>query len=176
MKFTHKASALLLALTLGTGAVFLPTAVSAQEDPNPGAVTAEPASDELDISEIDGEFDDADLEIGETDWEFTPEELAEFNAETDALINALVDAGISVERVVDEDGFVYPEFGEDLTDADGAQIESVFTEFFGDELDISEFDDADLEIGETDWEFTPEELAEFNAETDALINALVDAG
>ncbi|MCP4084648.1 MAG: hypothetical protein GY745_06310 [Actinomycetia bacterium] len=151
MKFTHKASALLLALTLGTGAVFLPTAVSAQEDPNPGAVTAEPASDELDISE----FDDADLEIGETDWEFTPEELAEFNAETDALINALVDAGISVERVVDEDGFVYPEFGEDLTDADGAQIESVFTEFFGDELDISEidgddgeFDDADLEDSE----------------------------
>ena len=180
MKFKHKASAFLLALTLGGGALLIPGVVSAQESPTTEAPAAEAAPAEKSAVVLSADLEDGDYEEGEFgDWEPTPEELAEFNSETDELIDALNNAGVSVERVVDEDGFVYPEFGENLTDADIEKIDAVITEIFGEGLETIEVDgtyeDGDfVEFDVSD--LTDEDIAAFNAETAELADALRAAG
>ena len=78
------------------------------------------------------------------DYEPTPEELAEWNAETQELIEELKAAGINVEATTSEDGFLDFDFPEDLTEEQWAAVDGLFEELFDcpeDEGDHSEDDD-----------------------------------
>ncbi len=182
MKFNRKAAALLMALTVGGGALLVPGIVSAQEGETPVAVAPsapDAAVDEAPI-EVDGDLDVDERDEFEDDWQPTPEELAEFNAETDELIAALTDAGIAVERMVDEDGFVYPEFDENMSEADIDKLDAILGELYGEELEVleGEFDGEFAEFAEEIdvADLTEEEIAALNAETDKLAEELRSAG
>ncbi len=182
------------------GAVAIPGVVSAQTSdpatPNETEVEAPsiPTADDdapaesdgvmIDVEGLDGDFDFEAIEGDIQFYEPTAEEIAEWNAENQKVVDALRAAGIEVTVETDESGIEYFELPDDLTDAQEETLEQtlddVFTEIYGEfdfaegiELDdLSDFDFDELE----DYEPTAEEIAEWNAETDELIEALRAAG
>lgn len=167
------------------GSMTIPSVVSAQSDDTPAdtpvpaeIVEAVPAEAGAGAVEGDLEFNEAVPVDGEVfdfdDYEPTAEDIAEWNAETDTLIEALKQAGVDVGIETDDLGLRYPTFGEDLTDAEWEKIDEVFASTFGD-FDVTEMDLEDIE-GLEDYEPTPEELAEWNAATDEWIAELEAAG
>ncbi len=117
-----------------------------------------------------------DIDLGGfEDWQPSADEIAEINAETDALIASLADAGFALEVETDEFGITYPVFrdADESNDALWEAVDAFYTERYGD-VDFGEFDsgESDIEV----WEPSAGEIAEMNAETDALIASLADAG
>jgi hypothetical protein len=106
------------------------------------------------------------------EWQPTADELAEINAETDALIEYLADAGFTVEIGTDELGFTYPAFTEADNDNDALwrTVEAFNADRYGDPT----LDGTDPYHG--DWQPTAEQLAQNNSETEGLIAALAEAG
>ncbi len=102
------------------------------------------------------------------DWQPTPDEIAEINAETDALVAYLADAGFTVKVETNEFGISYPLFdvADESNDALWEAMDAFYTERYGD------FDDAAFE----DWQPSADEITEMNAETDALVAFMADAG
>ena len=169
-------------------------------------------------------MDDGDFE----DWEPTAEELAEINAETEALVEYLEGLGFEVSVATDELGFTYVDVDDSTDEAIFEAMDDFYQQLFADEVaswsdaekaewntGIDEFvaelaaegivveteeiapgvydivwteeleealielegdlffmDDGDFE----DWEPTAEELAEINAETEALVEYLEGLG
>lgn len=102
------------------------------------------------------------------DWQPTPDEIAEINAETDALVAYLAGAGFTVKVETNEFGISYPLFddADESNDALWEAMDAFFGERYGD------LDDAAFE----DWQPSADEVAEMNAETDALVTFMADAG
>ncbi|MEM7284772.1 MAG: hypothetical protein AAF480_00335 [Actinomycetota bacterium] len=114
---------------------------------------------EMDADGMDGVFAE---EIGLED--LTDEDIAEINAETDALVAHLADNGVTVEVETDDNGLRFPV----LDDADEATwdlVDQYYEETYG-----------DLEFDDIDFELTDEDIAEINAETDAIVAHLADNG
>ncbi len=161
------------------GSMTLPSVVGAQSDDTPTdtpvpaeAVEAVPGDGELDLQfpeTLEGEA----IEI--ENYEPSAEEIDEWNAETDQLIDALKQAGIAVTVETDESGLRYPVFAEDLSEADWEKVDGVFVSVFG-EFDEALGDVALEELDFEDYEPTAEELAEWNAETEEIIAELEAAG
>jgi hypothetical protein len=106
-----------------------------------------------------GDLDDASFE----DWQPSADEIAEINAETDALVAYLADAGFAVEVETDDMGLTNVVFSEADSDNEALwqAVDSFYADYYGDP---------------SEWQPTADELAEINAETDALIAYLADAG
>ncbi|MDJ0952235.1 MAG: hypothetical protein QNJ81_01025 [Acidimicrobiia bacterium] len=107
----------------------------------------------------EGDFDDGFF--GE-DWVPSAEEIAEINAETDALVEYLRDLGFEVTIATDELGFTYVDF-EKYDEADEAlfaAMDDFYRQQFADEL-----------VGWSD-----EEKAEWNAAIDAFVAELAAEG
>lgn len=104
------------------------------------------------FTEMFGDFDvEGDFDF-DANYEPTPEELAEWNAETQELIKELKAAGINVEAITSEDGFLDFDFPEDLTEEQWAAVDGLFEELFDcpeDEGDHSEDDDIQNSVEET---------------------------
>ncbi|VAW09519.1 hypothetical protein MNBD_ACTINO02-1463 [hydrothermal vent metagenome] len=107
------------------------------------------------------------------DWQPTPDEITEMNAETDALVAYLADAGFTVTVETNEFGISYPLFddADESNDALWEAMDAFYAERYGD-LGDSGFGDAGFE----DWQPSADEVAEMNAETDALVTFMADAG
>jgi len=177
-------------------------------------------TEELDaaLMEADGFFggDDAD-------WEFNDEDIAQMNAETDALVEHLKDLGFDVKVETDDAGFRYPNLGEEdeemmaaidafyearfaadveswsdaekaewnadidamIADLDSQGITATKVEIAPGVYDIDWTDELDAALGENDGGFFDDDLggepsaqdvAEMNAETDALVEHLTGLG
>ena len=164
------------ALTLGIAVPVL--AESGEDEPR----LAEPASstvvvDADEMSELDGGFvdeiapeelgDDIDVEdleeFDENDWddldfedfediELTAEDIAEINAETDAIVAYLAENGITVDVETDEDGVRWPAI-DDEDDATWALVDQYFVDTYGEDLEIFEgcdFDEDDFDKDDLD--------------------------
>ncbi len=107
------------------------------------------------------------------DWQPSADEVAEMNAETDALVAFMADAGFTLTTETDEFGITYPVFGEadESNDALWEAMDAFYIERYG-ELEDMGFGDAVFE----DWQPSADEVAEMNAETDALVAFMADAG
>ncbi|MDJ0663363.1 MAG: hypothetical protein QNJ75_02305 [Acidimicrobiia bacterium] len=117
-------------------------------------------ADELpDAGDCDGEFF-VDDELFDEEWELSVEEIAEINAETDALVEYLQDLGFEVTVETDELGITYVDFDkEGEAAADEALFEAVddfYRQLFADE--VAGWSDA--------------EKAEWNAEIDEFVAEL----
>ena len=153
------AAALMLAALVGVAAA--QTGETVSEEPGK-------ALERVDDAAIDGlqdEGDHADDVFSEgdcffdEDWELTPEEIAEINAETDALVEYLQGLGFEVTVATDELGFTYIDFEGDDEGLDQA-IEDFYSQMFADEV--------------AGW--SDEEKAEWNAEVDAFVAELAAEG
>lgn len=113
---------------------------------------------DFDLGELLEEFD-----FGEFDhlFELTPELIDELNAETDALVEHLRNAGFDVTVETDEDGLRYFDF-EDA--ANEEQIEQAIDEFFR------------ARFAEEVAAWSDEERAEWNAMIDETVAELAKAG
>jgi len=97
--------------------------------------------------------------FGEDDWELSDEDIAEMNAETDGLVEYLSGLGFDVTVETDDEGFRYPNFGEE-DDALMAAIDGYYQAQFTDE--VASWSDA--------------QKAEWNADIDAFIADLASQG
>ncbi len=113
---------------------------------------------DLDLGELLEEFDLAEFDHL---FELTPELIDELNAETDALVEHLRNAGFDVTVDTDEDGLRYFDF-EDA--ANEEQIEQAIDEFFR------------ARFAEEVAAWSDEERAEWNAMIDETVAELAKAG
>ncbi len=88
---------------------------------------------------------------------------------TDALVAHLADNGITVDVETDDNGIRFPALDENTDDATWDLIDQYYEDTYGpfEDLDIDDWDAEDL---------TAEEIAEINADTDALVAHLADNG
>ena len=178
------AAAGLAAAALGGVALAAPSL--AQDDPivvdepkaeapplNEPDVDDAPAAVESDDDLVDCEALLAELE---GDWEPSAEEIAEINAETDALIAHLADNGVTIGVETDDElGIRFPAFDDTTDEATFELVEQFFEDRYNDE-DFGDGLFVDEVFAGEDWEPSAEEIAEINAETDALIAHLADNG
>lgn len=131
------------------------------------------------VSEVIGEdcvIDLGDAEFMIDDWEPTPEELADINAETDELVAHLAANGHTFDVETDQYGFRYPTIEDaDYTEELDNLINDFYTERYGDweeaELLEGDWDDeewADAELIDGDCI----ELDEFDGLDDSFVEAL----
>ena len=159
------------ALTLGIAVPVM--ADSGANEPRlaePATSTVVLEADEMgDLAELDdAELDGMAIELGPE--ELTDEDIAEINAETDAIVAYLAQNGVTVEVETDELGIRFPAI-DDADEATWALVDQYFEETYGDE-----FDEFDFEDGDVDFELTEDDIAEINAETDAIVAYLADNG
>ena len=146
-------AALMLAALVGVAAA--QTGETVPEEPGK-------ALERVDDAAVEGLQDEGDHEgdcFFDEDWEPTPEEIAEINAETDALVEYLQGLGFEVTVATDELGFTYIDFEGDDEGLDQA-IEDFYSQMFADEV--------------AGW--SDEEKAEWNAEVDAFVAELAAEG
>ncbi len=135
----------------------------AQDDPAPSNVRSGV------VTVVEVKAPDADTEDAQTDldddfcfggeWEPTAEELAEINAETEALAEHLRGLGFEVTVETDEFGFTYVDF-ESEDEALFAAMDDFYRQLFADEI--------------AGW--SDEEKAEWNAEIDEWVAELAAEG
>jgi len=162
--------------------------------------------------------------FGEEDWQISQEEIAEINAETDALVAYLTGLGYDVTVETGDDGVRYPVYEEDneqifeaintfyeqrfidevaaWSDQEKAEWNADIDAFIAElaaqgitatrveiapgvydvdwteELDAALMEADGLFFGEdgADWELSDEDIADINAETDALVEHLKGLG
>ncbi len=167
---TRKAMAALAATALASVALAGPL----QAQPDGPEADAPPVADvdEGFVCDIDlDDFDPAEFEGDFEEWIPTAEELADINADTDALVAMLADNGITIGIETDDYGFTYPAFDDNTDEATWNLVDQYYEDLYGDLEDLEEFE-GDLEA----WTPTADELADINADTDALIAMLADNG
>ncbi|HDH02956.1 MAG TPA: hypothetical protein ENH15_01765 [Actinobacteria bacterium] len=109
------------------------TPAVAQPDPDPGDGEEATAQDCVFDFDLEGcEFED---------WQPSAGELAEINAETDALVEALADAGFTVSVVTEDNGVTYVDFSEadEEDDALWEAVDAFYMDLYG-EIECDEFE------------------------------------
>ena len=150
---TAVAAGALVAAALGTAAAATPVDTA---EPSPTADHAETVDDGFTSPEVfDGEFED---DFG--DWELTEAEIADINAETDALVAHLAGLGFDVTVETDDDGIRYPAIDDETDDAVIEAIDAYYEAMFAEE--VASWSDA--------------EKAEWNSWTDEFIADLAAEG
>ncbi len=91
--------------------------------------------------------------------------IDQYNAETDALVAYLAEKGFTVETATDDEGYRDINLPDDASDELIEAMNTYLAETYGEDVMMID-----------DWEPTAEEIAEFNAETDAIVKFLADKG
>ena len=130
------------ALTLGIAVPVM--ADSGADEPRLSDTTA--ATMVLDADEMDdlGELEELDgVMVDEIDSEeLTDEDIAEINAETDAIVAYLADNGVTVDVETDEDGVRWPAI-DDEDDATWELVDQYFEDTYGEDFELLEGCDFD---------------------------------
>ena len=155
------------ALTLGIAVPVM--ADSGANEPRlaePATSTVVLEADEMgDLAELDdAELDGMAIELGPE--ELTDEDIAEINAETDAIVAYLADNGVTVEVETDEDGIRWPVI-DDEDDATWELVDQWYVDTYGDDFEMLEgcdFDE-DHDFGDLDDE-DADELGEDDLDGD----------
>ena len=146
------AAALLVAALVGVASA--QTADTLPEEPDKAFAEKEDNAKEVALS------DECDIEFFDEDWVPSAEEIAEINAETDALVEYLEGLGFEVTVATDELGLTYVDLDDKDDEALFAAIDDFYSQMFADEV--------------AGW--SDEEKAEWNAEIDAFVAELEAEG